>query len=104
MPEWRSSNGRARLLIQAESMSGRFAKASGECSYQGSNGLIAYEDGEFGTRRLMAAEQLIVSEDSNYVYFTTRGRVVEQTERFAGSGRRSARRRGREESTHVGNR
>ncbi len=104
MPEWSSSNGRARLFIQAENMTGRFAKATGAYSYQGTNGLIAYEDAERDMRRFLVARSLILSEDDQYVYIATRGPVVEQTEQFVVSGRRSARQRRREEAARVRNR
>jgi hypothetical protein len=77
MPRWRSGNDQAVLDVLAESLSGRFLKETGDLSFQGNNCLIVYRNDSAGTERTLVCEEAIVSEDARYVYFRTRGRVVE---------------------------
>lgn len=77
MAFWKSKKNQRSLEILSESLSGRFSKETGECSYQGKNNLIVYKDYEAGVERTMVAEEVLVSEDSQYVYFRVRGKSVE---------------------------
>lgn len=82
MPKWRSENGRASLVVHSENLTGRFDKANGSCSYQGTNSLIAYEDYDTGVRHMFVAEELNMSEDDRYVYFQLDGRLIEEMEQI----------------------
>jgi hypothetical protein len=77
MPRWRSRNNQAILDVLSESISGRFLKETGDLSFQGNNNLIVYRNNSSGIERTIVAEEVTVSEDSRYVYFRTKGRVVE---------------------------
>lgn len=101
MPRWESQNGRASLSVDAEDMSARFAKETGEVGYQGTNGLVVHEDRSAGSRQVIIAEGISVSEDASHVYLQTRGRVVQETERISGGDRGSARRVDRGEQRHA---
>jgi hypothetical protein len=103
MPQWQSNNGRGRLWVGAQNMSLRFSKAAGECSYQVVNGMLVYEDRAAGERRILIGEQFVVSEDDEYVYFTARGRLVEQTESLPVAGRTAVGPRRGQETGNVSN-
>ena len=104
MPHWTSDNGRATLSVHSESLTGRFEKSTGECSYQGTNNLVVYEDHANGVRRVFVSEQATVSEDERYVFFRMGGRVIEETEQIPATRPSVGRRRRRREATGVNSR
>lgn len=101
MPQWRSNNSSATLSVHSESLTGRFEKSTGQCSYQGTNNLVVYEDHANGVRHVFVSEQLTIGEDERYVYFQTGGRLIEETERIPATRPSVGRRRRRRETSGV---
>ena len=91
MARWISKNNRAVLEILSENVSGRFLKETGDLTFQGSNNLIVYRDDSTNTERTIVSEEVIVSEDSRYVYFRTRGRMVESVRQISPRRKKQAR-------------
>lgn len=81
--EWRSSNGRGRLLIYSDDLLQRFDKLTGSAATRLENVMVVHEDSETDLRHIIVAEQCIVSEDEARVYTYLRGRIIHYTERLS---------------------
>lgn len=77
---WTSANGRPTLSFHSVCQSARFDKVTRRSCFQGTNNLIVHDDHQSGTRHLVAAKNLVVSEDDRCVYSRPTGHVVEETE------------------------
>jgi len=84
--EWRSTNGRGKLLIYSDGMLLGFDTLAGSSSARLENVMVVHEDNETGLRQVIIAEQCIVSEDGARVYTYLRGRIIHHTEPLSTRG------------------